>query len=99
MAVTGPGEADVITVSPVRPEAIASDNERVTLVEFFAQRVVSGGQEKVGEDSSSPYQALWSPTCNALWRLFARAHDACGNAGVSAQRTVTVNVAGLALCP
>ncbi|MCB1627790.1 MAG: PHB depolymerase family esterase [Xanthomonadales bacterium] len=67
--------------------ADASDNVGVTLVEFLVDDLL------VGSDSQAPWQASWnaSAASNGAHRIRARAVDAAGNVGSSAEISVSVS--------
>jgi hypothetical protein len=67
--------------------ASASDDVGVTRVEFF------DGTTLLGTDTTAPYSLAWSTTgvANGLHTLQARAYDASGKMGQSAQVSVTVS--------
>ena len=67
--------------------ASASDDVGVTRVEFF------DGANLLGTDTTAPYSLAWSTTgvANGAHTLMARAYDASGKVGQSAQVSVTVS--------
>ena len=67
--------------------ADASDNEEVTMVQFFREDGVW-----LGSDSTAPYSLPWSPVLGAT-EIRARAWDACENTA-SDTSTITVEPAG-----
>ncbi|MCW0220096.1 MAG: Ig-like domain-containing protein, partial [Prosthecobacter sp.] len=71
--------------NPVLITADAQDaNGAVTKVEFFAN------EEKVGEDSSSPFAYSWSGMASGIYTLTAKATDNDGGIGVSEVVSVTI---------
>jgi poly(hydroxyalkanoate) depolymerase family esterase len=79
----GTNVSGVVTIS-----ASASDNVGVTRVEFLIDGVLAGS------DASAPYSYAWNSAAgaNGTRRLQARAIDAAGNVGSSAE--IQVNVSG-----
>ncbi|OJT26916.1 hypothetical protein BO221_02585 [Archangium sp. Cb G35] len=67
--------------------ATASDNIGVTRVEFY------DGTALLGTDTTAPYSVSWNTTgvANGSHTLQAKAYDAGGNVGTSAQMQVTVS--------
>ena len=67
--------------------ASAGDNVGITKVEFY----VNGSL--MGTDTASPYSFSWNTAsaANGSYTLIAKAYDAAGNVGQSANITVTVN--------
>jgi len=80
--------ADGSTVSgTVTVRATATDNVGVVKVEFY----IDGN--KVGEDTSSPYEYSWNTdtlTYGSTHTIQAKAYDNAGNVGESPQITVTI---------
>lgn len=68
-------------------QANASDNVGVVRVEFYADTTL------IGTDTSAPYALSWNSgsVTNGAHALSAKAFDAAGNVGSSAQVNVTVN--------
>jgi len=85
-AVTAPAAG--ATVEGTRTiSATATDNTRVTKVEFYVNGIL------LSTDTSSPYSASWNtqPFGNGSHTLRVEAHDTYGNVGLSAGVVVTVN--------
>ncbi len=66
--------------------ASASDNRKVTAVDFLVKGVV------IGTDTTSPFSISWNTagTATGSAAITAKAHDAAGNVTTSSSRTVTV---------
>ena len=92
------GDTTPPTVSPPTPNsgvqrgtitlaAAANDIVGMNKVEFF------NGAQKLGEDSSSPYQLAWNTTtvADGAKSITAKAHDAAGNVTTSAASGFTVD--------
>ena len=79
--------SDAQVSGTVNLAATASDNDRVTQVQFF----VDNNTTPLATDTSSPYSASWNTTTvtNGTHTLTAKAYDAAGNINTS---TVTVTV-------
>jgi RHS repeat-associated protein len=88
-AVTGPAEGDVVSGTAVKLTAEATDDSKVTQVEFLVDGAVKA------TDTSAPYEyASWSTTGLANGSnhtIVARATDDAGNVTSSATRTVKVD--------
>jgi hypothetical protein len=80
VALTAPSEGAQLS-APVELSADATDPEGVTRVEFYK------GSTLLGSDSSAPFSYLWNTQNEYVgeYVLTARAHDAAGNVGTSAQ--------------
>ncbi len=86
VSITKPArDATVKGLVPV--DVNAADNNGVTRVVLYA------GTQKVGEDSSAPYQFSWDSTRedDGLTTLIAYAYDAAGNEGSSGSHPVKVD--------
>jgi hypothetical protein len=68
--------------------AHATDNVGVSKVQFFVDQTL------VGTDATPPYTVLWDSNTagHGSHRLLARVFDSSGNQGVSAARTITVDL-------
>jgi RHS repeat-associated protein len=89
VAISGPvGGASVINTQTIT--AVASDDGRVTEVDFYVDGVL------VGNDSTAPYRYDWAtdPVANGSHTLVARATDDAGN--VTTSHSVVVSVANSA---
>ncbi|MCY1078280.1 Ig-like domain-containing protein [Archangium lansingense] len=95
----GPSPSQVVLTSPstgstlsgtVTLTATATDDERVTRVEFFL------GDRSLGWDASAPYELVWNSALagNGAAVLTARAYDTNCNEAVSAPVNVTLSNAG-----
>ncbi len=80
--------AGVRVSGTVTLSAEATDNLGVTRVEFYS------GTRLLGSDTTAPFSYAWSTTSEPKGQhlLSARAYDATGNVGTSAQVGVTVSV-------
>lgn len=88
--ITAPSNGATVS-GTVTIAASATDNVGVTKVEFYINN------NKVGEDTSSPYEYSWNTTgySNGTYSLKAIAYDAAGNSAVDNDTSVTVsNVTG-----
>jgi len=86
VAITSPTNNSTVS-GIVTIQATANDNVGVVKVEFY----IDGN--KVGEDTSSPYEYNWNTTqcTNGTHTITAKAYDNAGNVGESAAVTVNVN--------
>jgi glucose/arabinose dehydrogenase len=76
------------TGTPITLTAVATDTDDfVANVEFF------DGATKLGEDNTSPYTSVWTPTTTGAHSLTARATDNYGLAATSTAVIVTINAA------
>ena len=84
--ITSPSNGATVS-GTVTIAASASDNVGVTKVEFYINN------NKVGEDTSSPYEYSWNTTgySNGTYSLKAIAYDAAGNSAVDNDTSVTVS--------
>lgn len=87
IAITSPTDAATAQVGEeITISATASDSDgSVTNVEFY------DGSVKIGEDSSAPFQVVWSPSLSGSYSLTAVATDDKGATATSAAIAVTVN--------
>ncbi len=70
--------------------ATAQDQDgTIQWVDFFV-RNSEGAVSYIGKDTSAPYQAVWTPTTNGMWQLFARTTDNLFGTGESTPITVLV---------
>lgn len=88
--ITSPAEGATIYGS-VNLQALASDDVRVTRVEFYVDAVLVGTGVSAG--GAGPYQLTWNTTSvgDGTHALESRAYDAAGNVGTSPTVTVTVD--------
>jgi len=86
VAISSPSASATVS-GTVAVTANATDNIGVSRVEFYVNNVLQS------TDTSSPYSFSWSTTTvtNGSFALSARAYDATGNVGQSANVSVTVN--------
>lgn len=85
VALTAPANNTIVTRgSSVLLQATASDTDGITKVEFFR------GIQKMGEDSSAPYEFNWIDLPRGSFVLTAVAHDGIGNSATSSEVLVTV---------
>ncbi len=86
VAITSPANNSVHPVAePLTITASASDPDgTVSRVEFFADGTT------LGQDFSSPYSVVWTPSRTGEYQLTARAVDNDGGAAVSAPVTVKI---------
>jgi len=84
--ITSPSNGATVS-GTVTIAASATDNVGVTKVEFYINN------NKVGEDTSSPYEYSWNTTgySNGTYSLKAIAYDAAGNSAVDNDTSVTVS--------
>jgi len=84
--ITSPSNGATVS-GTVTIAASATDNVGVTKVEFYIN------DNKVGEDTSSPYEYSWNTTgySNGTYSLKAIAYDAAGNSAVDNDTSVTVS--------
>ncbi len=76
------------TGTPITLTAVAADSDDfVANVEFF------DGATKLGEDNTSPYTLVWTPTTTGTHGLTARATDNFGLSATSSTVNITVNAA------
>lgn len=87
--ITSPSNGATVS-GTVTIAASATDNVGVTKVEFYINN------NKVGEDTSSPYEYSWNTTgySNGTYSLKAIAYDAAGNSAVDNDTSVTVSNGG-----
>ncbi|MSM38711.1 MAG: hypothetical protein GJT30_03695 [Geobacter sp.] len=86
VAISSPSASATVS-GTVAVSATAADNIGVSRVEFYVNNVLQA------TDTSSPYSFSWNTTAvtNGSYTLSARAYDAAGNVGQSANVSVTVN--------
>jgi hypothetical protein len=86
VSLTAPANSSIVS-GTVSVAATASDNIGVSKVEFYVNNVLQA------TDTSSPYSLSWNTTlvANGSYTLSAKAYDAAGNVGSSANVSVTVN--------
>lgn len=84
VAITSPSGGSVNAGNIVVLATAADTDGSVTNVEFFANGT------KIGQDTTSPYQIVWSGVTPGTYSLFARATDSTGLSTDSA--TVGINV-------
>lgn len=86
VAITAPGSSATVS-GTVSVSATASDNVKVTRVEFYVNGVLSSTVV------TAPYGYSWVTTtvANGLYSITAKAYDAAGNIGYSSSITVAVN--------
>ena len=87
IAITSPAINSKFTISnPVEIQASAVDSDgSISKVEFFA------GDEKIGEDLTSPYTITWNPETIGHYNLTARATDNTGITAVSNKVEISIN--------
>lgn len=65
--------------------ATAADTDGIARVEFFE------GANKLGEDTSAPFEFTWTAATAGTYSITARATDTVGTATTSAVQSVTIN--------
>ncbi len=85
VSITSPTSGATISAVNIPIQADASDTDgAVTNVSFFA------GANKIGEDSTAPFQFTWSGVTPGNYTLTARATDSTGLSSTSAPVNITV---------
>jgi hypothetical protein len=85
VSLTSPSSGAWVTGS-ISVTASATDNNGVTLVQFFADSAL------IATDNTTPFEIIWDTTTTAdgTVAISAKAFDAAGNTATSASRDVTV---------
>ena len=94
VSITSPPSGTEVSVNQnVTIQAVASDNRKVTKVEFYDNGVLKG------TDTRKPFSYVWKADIIGTHDWTAKAYDSSGNSSVSSVVTLTVDIGAVDTAP